>query len=113
VRLHRKLAGSRMYDANKTLGSRVAVHREINDMLKSRVGKVPERWIFNYAHAVADQKGYNRTTPAKDLKYTFALTCVSVTAFIHWTRGLPRHAAVTLGRWNLSSLKNMIKVRGE
>mgnify|MGYP006303884621 CR=1 FL=1 len=113
VRLRRKLAGSRMYDANKTLGFRVAVHREINDMLKSRVGSVPERWIFNYAHAVVERKGYNRTTPAKDLKYTLVLTCVSMMAFMYWTHRLPRHAAVTLGKWNLSSLKNMIKVRGE
>ncbi|MGM0428332.1 MAG: glycosyltransferase family 2 protein [Thermodesulfobacteriota bacterium] len=110
ARLKQKLAGSRMYKENKTLGSRVAVHREINDMLKNRVGTVPERWIFNYAHAVVDQKGYNRTHPVEDLKYTLVLTGASMISFIRWTHGLPRHAVITLGKWNLVSLKNVIRM---
>ena len=43
--LEEKLAGSRLYAENKTLGSRVKVHAEINDMQKSLFGEVPERWL--------------------------------------------------------------------
>ena len=43
--LQEKLAGSRLYPETKTLGSRVAVHVEINDMLKATLGKVPATWL--------------------------------------------------------------------
>jgi len=50
----RILAGSRLYPETKTLGARVKVHAEINDMLRARLGKTPLTWILAYSHAVAD-----------------------------------------------------------
>ncbi len=54
--LEEKLSGSRLYADNKTLGARVRVHKEINDMLKKQFGKVPDLWLFNYAHSVVESK---------------------------------------------------------
>jgi glycosyltransferase involved in cell wall biosynthesis len=51
-----KLAGSRLYADNKTLGARLRVHQEINDMFKRRFGLVPDRWLFNYAHVVVENR---------------------------------------------------------
>ena len=50
-----KWAGSRLYADNKTLGARVLVHKEINDMFKKKFGSVPYRWLLNYAHAVVER----------------------------------------------------------
>ncbi len=56
VHVDARLAASRMYPTNKTLGSRVAVHEEILAMLRRRRGRVPDRWLFNYGHAVAGSR---------------------------------------------------------
>ena len=61
--LQEKLAGSRLYADNKTLGARVKVHAEINDMLKAKFGCVPSRWISNYAHAVVERSIRRDKTP--------------------------------------------------
>jgi glycosyltransferase involved in cell wall biosynthesis len=52
--LQEKLAGSRMYAENKTLGAKLEIRREINDMLRRRLGRVPDRWLYIYAHHVAE-----------------------------------------------------------
>jgi glycosyltransferase involved in cell wall biosynthesis len=61
--LEQKLAGSRLYAENKTLGSRLKVHAEINDMQKSLFGTVPDRWLWNYAHAALDDRIDRRRWP--------------------------------------------------
>lgn len=109
ARLNKKLAGSRMYAENKTLGARVAVHKEMNDMLRNRLGKVPEKWIYNYAHAVVDQKGYIRTTPREDFRYVCALIVVSIRSFMRWRHGLPISAVRTMSKWAGASFRDLIQ----
>src|SRR5205085_4268299 len=58
--LEHKLAGSRLHPATKTLGSRLAVHEEINDMLKHTLGRVPRRWLVNYAYAKVEAERGSR-----------------------------------------------------
>jgi glycosyltransferase involved in cell wall biosynthesis len=48
------LAGSRLYQDTKTLGQRVAVHREINDMMVQTFGISPEKWVLAYASVVVE-----------------------------------------------------------
>lgn len=83
--LEEKWAGSRLYADNKTLGARVAVHKEINDMFKKKFGEVPYRWLVNYAHAVVEQHVVREKAP-----YWFVVrlfVCV-VFASWHWNRQL-------------------------
>ena len=110
ARLNKKLAGSRMYGENKTLGSRVSVHREMNDMLKMNLGKVPDRWIYNYAHALVDRKGYKRRNPVEDLRYVLLLVGFSIASFARWRQRLPISAMITMSKWVGASLRNVVGV---
>ena len=72
--LHEKLAGTRLYAANKTSGSRVLAHREINDMLHNHFGKVPEPWIKKYARASMHKRPDGQATSQAEftLRYVAA-----------------------------------------
>ena len=95
--LEAKLAGSRLYADNKTLGSRVKVHKEINDMLKKRLGKVPDRWLFNYAHVVVrDRTG---TVNHSSKKIMFELAIRSFLAALRWNHGVTKAMRQVLYSW--------------
>jgi len=94
--LEEKLAGSRLYADNKTLGARVAVHREINDMMRRLLGRVPDRWIFNYAHAVVESRVDRARSPRR---FVLCLILHSVAAALRWNRGLGAAMRRVLARW--------------
>ena len=71
--LEEKLAGSRLYADNKTLGSKVNVHHEINDMFKRRFGGVPKRWLQNYAHITMNDRLGGRLTSSQEFKLRYLL----------------------------------------
>lgn len=79
--IEEKLAGSRLYENNKTLGSKVKVHAEINGMLKKKFNCVPDRWLFNYAHAITEVK-INRFKSPKI--FLFFLLFYTVLSAFRW-----------------------------
>jgi glycosyltransferase involved in cell wall biosynthesis len=79
--LEEKLAGSRLYADNKTLGSRLKVHAEINDMQKSLFGTVPDRWLWNYAHAAVDDRVDRNKSPRW---FALRLLIAVLTASLRW-----------------------------
>jgi glycosyltransferase involved in cell wall biosynthesis len=81
--LEEKLAGSRLYAENKTLAYRVKVHVEINDMQKTMFDKVPERWLWNYAHTVAEERVDRSRSPRRFALY---MIIVAMKAALHWNR---------------------------
>ena len=83
--LEEKLAGSRLYAENKTLGARVKVHEEINDMFKKNFAKVPDRWLFNYAHAVVESK-IDRRLHSK--RFVFEIGLRTLLASFIWNRSI-------------------------
>ena len=111
VRLNKKLAGSRMYADNKTLGARVAVHYEINDMMKKKLGKVPAKWIFAYAHSVIDRKDYNRINPVQNLKYVWRLIGVSLISFVRWRQRPFSRDIRTMAKWAGAAAMNLFGSR--
>jgi glycosyltransferase involved in cell wall biosynthesis len=85
--LPEKLAGSRLHADTKTLGQRLAVHVEINDMLKRTLGRVPDTWLINYAYARLQDEG------TRTLRGMRALA-LSLAASRRWNGTLPG-----LGYW--------------
>jgi glycosyltransferase involved in cell wall biosynthesis len=96
VYLQEKLAGSRLYTTNKTLGARVKVHREINDMLKKMFGRVPDRWLFNYAHAVVGQPSFRYQNATV---FAFQVGLVSILSALRWNWSVSAEMRKTVCSW--------------
>jgi hypothetical protein len=80
----RVLAGSRFYPETKTLGARVKVHAEINDMLRARLGRAPLTWILAYSHVVADDMfGIPRSRRRRHLA---VVTLTALYSSLRWNR---------------------------
>jgi glycosyltransferase involved in cell wall biosynthesis len=89
------LAGSRLHAATKTLGSRTKVHREINDMMRKCLGRVPERWLYNYAHSIMDE----RVPRSRAVRFACGVSVLSCGASLRWNRRLTRSLLRTTSAW--------------
>jgi len=81
--LEKKLAGSRLYAENKTLGAKVKVHHEINEMLKAKFGRVHSHWLFSYANAVISEKIERKQHP---VRYKCMLLLSSLESSLRWNK---------------------------
>jgi glycosyltransferase involved in cell wall biosynthesis len=106
AQLPQVLAGSRLHAATKTLGARIQCHREINDMMRQHCGRVPDRWLFNYAHTVLDENGVPR---ARQLRFALGLSVISCYASLRWNRGLSREVMRTTSEWVWRNSVNALK----
>lgn len=96
--LEEKLAGSRLYEDNKTLGARVKVHKEINDMFKKKFGKVPDRWLFNYAHAVLEQRAPTQGDTPLSAIHVGVLSLLSALRWNWWISTAMRKTVLSWAR---------------
>jgi glycosyltransferase involved in cell wall biosynthesis len=85
VHIPARLAASRVHDATKTRTQPAEAHTEINDMLRRTIGRVPDNWLWNYAHAVLDGRGVARST---DRGYLFRAALLTAAAAFRWN-GFP------------------------
>jgi glycosyltransferase involved in cell wall biosynthesis len=102
-RVPQVLAGSRMYPETKTTGSRAKVHTEINNMLRRYAHGVPDRWLFNWAHAMLDAKGFRRSGTG----FPFLVAVLSVFAAIRWNRRVSPEMMVTTRQWTGATINNL------
>jgi glycosyltransferase involved in cell wall biosynthesis len=90
LKISHKLAGSRMYADNKTLSARVKIHEQINDVMKTHFGRVPDRWIFNLAHYRVAEK-VDRVSDEK--KFSRMLAWESLRSFLRWSTW-PKYSSI-------------------
>jgi glycosyltransferase involved in cell wall biosynthesis len=90
------LAGSRLHPETKTLGSRAAVHAELNTMLRARLGRVPDSWLLSEAHTLVElRRARARPMPYLNLM-PYALEVVLQAARLsrNWNASVPRSLLV-------------------
>ena len=92
--LPKTLAATRLHAEAKTVAKRLACHADINNILRDHLGKVPQRWVLNYAYAAADHWGVPRND---QLRFTSAIIKESVLASARWNRRLEWNLVKTLG----------------
>lgn len=90
------LAATRLHGEAFTVGSRVACHAATNDFMRRHFGKTPDRWVFNYAHAVVETRGFRRSEP---FRFALAVSLVSWYASLRWNHSLSRNVLRTTGGW--------------
>lgn len=104
----RLLAATRLHPNAATLAQRVACHMENNDVTRRHLGRTPDRWLFNYAHAVVERKGPHGT--GRPLT-TFALAGLSIYAGLRWNGRVSSSMLLTLARWLLADSTAAIRQR--
>jgi glycosyltransferase involved in cell wall biosynthesis len=81
-------ASSRLYPETKTLGARLAVHAELNAMLRARLGRVPESWLLNNAHTRVE---LHRAAPGRHvLPYAVEVVVEAMRLSLSWNGTISR-----------------------
>ena len=83
--LETKLAGARMYVGNKTISGRIEACAEVIEMFRRNFGRVPDSWLFGYAHAVAKQPTDMDEHPTR---FLFEKGLRSLGAALRWNRSV-------------------------
>ena len=99
--LSEPLAGSRLYGQNKTLSQRIPVHAEINQMLKRKFGKVPSRWVFNYAHVKVDEK------LPRGFWWVLLISWQSILSSLQWNHEISREIFTTIAAWIRDGIRKL------
>lgn len=99
-RLNDFIAGSRLYDDNKTLGARRKVHEEMLIMQKKNLGKASEKWIYNLAHVIVDDMGIPREKDGRtNPEFANNLAKVSKKLFLKHYNYIPMSALKNIRAW--------------
>ena len=100
------LAATRLHANAKTVALRRACHEDINNILREHLGKVPTRWLIDYAHAVVEERGI-----ARDQRSRFLLTVVneSIRASLKWNRGISTELIRTTAGWFADEAKRRLR----
>jgi len=110
VYLPQKLAASRLYKDNKTLGQRLAVHQEINDMFLNKFSRVPNKWLIAYAQVkVEENLKLVRENPRENIRFVNALIHQSFRSFRYWKQLISPYMLLRMLWWSIDANLSFIK----
>lgn len=99
-RLNELIAGSRLYDDNKTLGARRKVHEEMLVMQKKNLGKASKKWIYNLAHVIVDEMNIPREKDGRtNPEFANMLAKVSAKLFLKHYKYIPKDVLKNIKAW--------------
>jgi len=99
------LAATRLHKEAFTVAGRVAGHKEINGFTRKHLSRTPDKWLFNYAHAIAEAKGYDRSRP---FSFISTLVVYSLYAAFRWNKSVTPNMARILSAWIREHLRQEI-----
>jgi glycosyltransferase involved in cell wall biosynthesis len=105
AQLPRVLAGWRLYPGIKSYARRLELHVEINRMMLERLGRVPDQWIYNYAHARLEVTGVRST---QHVRFALALAAWTIWASLRWNRSLPPTVRTSTLIWFKDGVKMLV-----
>lgn len=98
--LNQFIAGSRLYDDNKTLGCRRKVHEEMLEMQKKNLGRANKRWIYNLAHVIVDEMGVPREKNGEtNVEFAHQLAKISIKLFFKYYGYIPLTEVKLIRSW--------------
>lgn len=96
------LSATRLHDEAFTIRSRLKCHHDVNRIMIRHFGRVPDKWIFNYAHAKVDGWGISR---AHRVRFAWVVSLVSIQEALRWNRRVSRQMLNTTTTWCWSPLQ--------
>lgn len=98
--LEEMLAGSRLYNDNKTLGCRRQVHEEMLTMQEKLFKKADFKWIYNLAHVIVDEMGIPREKDGRtNPEFARMLAKVTRKEFLKHYHYIPLRALKQINEW--------------
>jgi hypothetical protein len=70
--------------------------------MRRHLGRVPDRWLANYAHAVLDGRGVPRTAVPR---LALMVSALSLAASLRWNHRISRELARNVGGWAGGALR--------
>ena len=99
-RLNEFIAGSRLYDDNKTLGARRKVHEEMLIMQEKNLGKASKKWIYNLAHVIVDDMDIPRIKDGRtNPEFAKRLAQISLKLFLKHYKYIPFDVMKNIKAW--------------
>ena len=99
--LPRALAATRLHPEAFTVAHREQGHAEVNRITRYHLGRTPDIWLYNWAHAAIEARGFSRERP---LRFALAVSLVSLYGALRWNWRISLDMLRTTVRWSGGNL---------
>ncbi len=95
--LPQKLAATRLHPEAFTVACRQQGHAEVNAITRHHLGRTPDIWLYNWAHAAIEAHGFSRQRP---FRFAVAVSAVSLYGALRWNQRISLPMLHTTASWS-------------